>query len=311
VISPTSATFCTPEWLTDHLDMQINEIVVMYLDESEIHRPASPPDVSPVVGILSHYSFLFLGTPGHYAMRPYNCWCPACSRMCGRGHGAVSRGAFLDVPGCSHSKLTVWKEDKFTVRPRDGQREREKRLAEIRKKELSKAKPGKWGCVQVRELWSTKEEIHLRPGHHWLFEFGDAGDGTCVETVNGQKTFSLPPRKWVEHKGVRFYNGDSALVVKRWLHRVDEDASGLSFVEWDPKAEADPEAPPVEMIVNSSELRAAGFSLREVLPLALESLARQGARRTRGAGLRQLQGMGPTTFVLHVDTDSDLRSRCE
>ena len=228
----------------------------------------------------------------------------------GRGHGAVSRGAFLDVPGCSRSKLTVWKEDKFTVRPRDGQREREKRLTEIRKRELSKAKPGKWGCVQARELWSTKEEIHLRPGHHWLFEFGDAGDGTCVETVNGQKTFSLPPRKWVEHKGVRFYNGDSALVVRRWLHRVDEDASGLSFVEWDPKAEADPEAPPVEMIVNSSELRAAGFSLREVLPPALESLARQGAR-TRGAGLRQLQGMGPTTFVLHVDTDSDLRSRCE
>ena len=89
---------------------------------------------------------------------------------------------------------------------------------------------------------------------------------------------------------------------------MDEDASGLSFVEWDPKAEADPEAPPVEMIINSSELRAAGFSLREVLPPTLESLARV---RTRGAGIRQLQGMGPTTFVLHVDTDSDFRSRCE
>mmetsp|Transcript_35275 Transcript_35275/g.92570 ORF Transcript_35275/g.92570 Transcript_35275/m.92570 type:complete len:185 (-) Transcript_35275:43-597(-) len=51
--------------------------------------------------------------------------------------------------------------------------------------------------------------------------------------------------------------------------------------------------------------------VRAALPKTkTESLARQGAR-TRGAGLRQLQGMGPTTFVLHVDTDSDLRSRCE
>jgi hypothetical protein len=34
------------------------------------------------------------------------------------------------------------------------------------------------------------------------------------------------------------------------------------------------------MIVNSSELRAAGFDLREVLPLQLEAAAR-GARRLR------------------------------
>ena len=34
-------------------------------------------------------------------------------------------------------------------------------------------------------------------------------------------------------------------------------------------------------------------------------------RRTRGAGLRQLQGMGPTRFVLAVDDDNEFRSRCE
>ena len=164
------ATFCAHEWLAAHLDMQINEVLVMYLDVAEIYRPASPPDVSPCKGILSSYSFLFLGTPGHYAMRAYSCWCPACSRVRGRGHGAVSRGACLDVPGCTRSKLTVWREDKFTVRPADGQRERDKRTAETRAKELPKAKPGKWGCVQACELWSTKEDVHLRPGHHWLFE---------------------------------------------------------------------------------------------------------------------------------------------
>ena len=129
------ATFCTREWLAEHMDMQINEIVVMYLDVSEIERPASPPDVSPVKGILSHYSYLFLGTPGHYAMRGYSCWCPACSCVRGRGPhlGTVSRGSTLTVPGCERAMPTEWKEDKFTVTPKAGQREREKRRQEVSK----------------------------------------------------------------------------------------------------------------------------------------------------------------------------------
>ena len=39
--------------------------------------------------------------------------------------------------------------------------------------------------------------------------------------------FELGPRKWEDYKGTRFYNGDQALVIKRWLNRVDEDASYL------------------------------------------------------------------------------------
>ena len=77
---------------------------------------------------------------------------------------------------------------------------------------------------------------------------------------------------------MRFGNGDCALVVDVWLHRVDEDASGLTFEEWDPSADTDVSEAPVAMIVNSSELCAAGFDLREVLPLQLEAAAR-GARR--------------------------------
>ena len=55
---------------------------------------------------------------------------------------------------------------------------------------------------------------------------------------------------------------------------------------------------------------AVGFKLKEVLPAELEAAARAG-RRARGAGLRQLQGMGPTRFVLAVDNDNEFRSRCE
>ena len=109
---------------------------------------------------------------------------------------------------------------------------------------------------------------------------------------------------------VRFYNGQQALVVERWLNRVEEDASGLTFEEWNPTQDADALQPPVAMLMNSSELRAAGFTLREVIPPALEAAAR-GGRRRYGAGLRQLQGMGPKRIVLSADNDNKFRSRCE
>jgi len=182
------------------------------------------------------------------------------------------------------AKLTEWKEDKFTVTPKAGQREREKRQQEVVKRELGKAKPGAWGCVQARELWSTAEEVHLRPGHHWLFELGDDGNGSCVE-----KTVALGTRKWVDYKGVRFYHGESALVVKRWVHRIDDDAAGRTFADWDPLKDADPDQPAAAMIVNSSELRAAGFSLKELLPPELDAAARGVVSgRARGAGIRLL-----------------------
>jgi hypothetical protein len=49
----------------------------------------APPDVSAVKGILSSYSFLFFGTPGHYSMRKYKYWCKPFSLVngCGAGSG--------------------------------------------------------------------------------------------------------------------------------------------------------------------------------------------------------------------------------
>ncbi len=64
------------------------------------------------------------------------------------------------------------------------------------------------------------------------------------------------------------------------------------------------------MLVNSSELRAADFPLTEVRPLQLDAVDR-GDRRTRGAAVRKLQGVGNSTFVLSVENDNDFRSRCE
>ena len=54
--------------------------------------------------------------------------------------------------------------------------------------------------------------------------------------------------------------------------------------------------------------RAVGFKLKEELPLELEAAAR-AVGRVRGAGLRRLQGMGPTRWRLDVDDDNMFRSR--
>ena len=86
------------------------------------------------------------------------------------------------------------------------------------------------------------------------------------------KQFNLEHRKWEDYRGTRFYNKDCALVIKRWLNRVEEDASGLTFQEWTP--DVDTSRTPVAMLINSSELRVAGFKLKEVLPPALEAAAR-------------------------------------
>jgi len=70
---------------------------------------------------------------------------------------------------------------------------------------------------------STDEKKFMRPDHHWLFNFGNAGDGTSCK-----KKFNLARSSCQEHyKGTQFYNGQQALVVERWLNRVEEDASGL------------------------------------------------------------------------------------
>jgi hypothetical protein len=114
--------------------------------------------------------------------------------------------------------------------------------------------------------------------------------------------------KWEEYKGTRYSHGDSSLVVELWFHRVTNDLSGLTFQEWDPSSGTDDTSAPVAMLVNSSELCAADFPLAEVRPLHFDV---NGGRRTRGAAVRKLQGVGNSTFVLSVENDNDFRSRCE
>lgn len=192
---------------------------------------------------------------------------------------------------------------------------RKKRLAELWQKLEKGIAPGKFGCVQVKELWGTAEERHYRPGHHWVFEFGDAGDKSCIE----KKFEGLAHRSFEVYKGLRFYNGEQALTVKRWLHRIDADSSGLTFEAWDPSQDdLDPNVQPAFMMVNSSEVRGvatldrgASAELQEIPPPALQGVAPTG-RQTRSAGVRALNpALGPGTYALRVDVDNTWRERCE
>jgi len=154
----------------------------MYLDIEKILHPVATPVVSVCKGILTVYSFLFLVTPRHCVMRKYSCGCHTCSDVRGRSlrNSTVSRGAYLDVPNCARNKIAVWREDHFTVTKASGIKQRKKRVAEMIAKKLAKAKPGVWGFVQTREMWSKDEQEHMCPGHHWPFEFSDGGKDSTV-----------------------------------------------------------------------------------------------------------------------------------
>jgi hypothetical protein len=91
----------------EHVDSRINEMVVMYQSADQVIRPPALSDVSVYKGIISCFSFLFLGVPRHYANGPFSCWCKACSRVRGRGLGSQSSGPDLLVAGCTCTKQTA------------------------------------------------------------------------------------------------------------------------------------------------------------------------------------------------------------
>ena len=56
----------------EHVNTPINEIFVMYRSVEKVIRPIAPTDVSVCKGIMSCFSFLFVGVVRHYAQRPFS-----------------------------------------------------------------------------------------------------------------------------------------------------------------------------------------------------------------------------------------------
>jgi hypothetical protein len=160
------SSFFPKGWSMEHTDMTINEVVVMYLNDDQVSRPTVPPIVTPCKGIMSCFSFLFLGVSRHYVRRSYSCWCMVYSRVRDRGNGSKSYGSNLVVQDCTRTKQTFGIEDQSVVTSSSGIRDHDTRVPEIVVRELQKTKPDKWGYVQSHDLWSSKEETYVCPGHH-------------------------------------------------------------------------------------------------------------------------------------------------
>lgn len=107
---------------------------------------------------------------------------------------------------------------------------------------------GKHAALQARELWSDAERVHLRPGHFWVCELGDAnGKGSPIihEFRSKNEYFTLSNGE--KHRGDE---GDSLILIRRYFDRVADDSKGLTFVQWNQPSEKE------FSVVNSSELRA-------------------------------------------------------
>jgi hypothetical protein len=253
------------------MDTQINQVVVMYRSAEKVIRPPAPSDVSVRKSIMSCFSLLFLGVVRHYGKRPFSCWCDACSRVRGRGLRSQSSGPDLLVAGCTRAQQTSWAEDHFTVTSSIGIRNRDKRVADIVVRELKRAKPDAWGCIQAHEVWSTEEEANMWTGHFWICKLG-----TVLGTMICERRSSS-----------------------------SRDASGRST-----RGPGTPTGTVPSSLTYSSEMCVTDFHLAEVRPLQLDVLT-LGGRRTCGAAVRKIEGVDKSTFVLSVENDNDFRSGCE
>jgi hypothetical protein len=111
---------------------------------------------------------------------------------------------------CKSGLATINRSLAQAVTSSAGIRYREKGVADIVVRELKRAKPVMWGCIQTHEVWSSEEEANMWSGHFWICKLGTVpGSMSYVE-----KKFELQDRKWEEYKDTRYSDGDRALVVE-------------------------------------------------------------------------------------------------
>ncbi len=158
-------------------------------------------------------------------------------------------------------------------------------------------------------VWRTLEEVvYMRPGHHWLCEFGDASDDTSCD-----KELNLSQWTWENYRGFGTHDSTKKTVLSSSISdstewkRIRRDSRfksghlllthhGHLWLYWSTPASYVP-------LISSARK----FFLEH---LRLEEKSR-GDLRTRGAGLWNPEVMGPKRFVLSVDDDTEFWAQCE
>ena len=166
-------------------------------------------------------------------------------------------------------------------------------------------KAGRHVAIQARVIASTEDRRHLRPGHFWSAELGDAdGKGSPILHTFTKKNeyFELS-----DGNKIRGDPGECVLLLQRYFRRTVEDTEGLTFKqELATKGEV--------LAVNSSELRAVqghqknDFVLRLIRPPKLRQKISREKKKESAAEVvfdaRQKWGLDP-------DIDKDTRKVCE
>ena len=308
--------FSKPNYLRKHSNMKINEIVVMYIDKDETDPnypkftwPTVEPKYSTFKDISKRYCFK-MGGGGRVAGKRFCCFCEPCCRALQRDEGSMT--TLLDIPGCRRRHLSSFQgsEQTITCTQAAGLANQKARAKALWKKLKPLLQVGRHVALQARELWSTEERRHLRPGHFWGAELGDAdGKGSPIIHTFTKKNewFTLS-----DGRKVRGDEGECLLLLRRYFDRVPEDLTGLTFRQWrEKKGEI--------LVVNSSELRAVqkhqanDFVLVPINPPKL----RQKTSRGTGKGKSNPAPEGEVVFPsnqkwgLDPDIDRDTRKVCE
>lgn len=292
--------------------MTINEIVVMYIDKDEtdpscpqFHWPVVEPKYTTFKDISKKYCFMMRGG-GRVAARRFCCFCEACNLALDGSDGAVT--PLLDIPRCKLRPLSSFQGSEQTIKCTAAagivnQHARAKALWASLKRVL---KAGKHAAVQARTLWSTEERVHLRPGHFWACELGDAdGKGSPIihTFTNKNEYFTLS-----DGNKMRGDEGDCLLLIRRYFDRTVEDTSGLTFKQWQAKKGE-------LLVVNSSELRAVqghqknDFVLRPINPPVLREKTARSSKQKTTPGVVEYSPR--QKFGLDPDIDLDTRTVCE
>lgn len=306
--------------------MKINEMVVLYIDKDEIvWPPGEPPKYSTLEGISSEYSFWMRGAgagAGEFrvADRRWACWCEACYKAF---ESCVGIDARLHIEGCKRSHLTRFKESAIKCTAASGIANAKARQQALWKQLRPLLRAGKFAAVQARELWSSEECIHLRPGHFWACELGDAdGNGSPILHTYTKKNEYHTLSNGAKHRGD---TGDCLLLLRCYYNRVADDPNGLTFVRWQPTQQGE------FLVVNSCEVRAVQGRQQcdfRLMPICAQCRPNKRCERCTGGPVRRNQSrsqqhqarraqneasllLNPQQrWALDLEIDADVRKNC-
>jgi hypothetical protein len=155
------ARFGSEEWESSHGGGKVNEVVVFYVDETEIaERPTVEATYDFGGASTKLFSYMMLDSE-KVAGRERSCWCPPCSRARGPGAGMAWAGNKLCVSGCTCSER-VWVAHDVKRTDAAGVANKKKQAQAEGHKMAAKLGVGMWIAVQVYMLTTCHVPPQLR-----------------------------------------------------------------------------------------------------------------------------------------------------